>query len=75
MVLQRRMAMGALAVSMATAMFFGPEWVEDGDAGRLPSTAQRTTGAGEVDSIRGQLEGLRSSGSARGLDPDDFEDL
>lgn len=51
--------------------FVGPEWIEQGDAGSLPTSAQTITVNGPVQSIRGALAG------ATPLDggPVDFEDM
>lgn len=36
----------------------GPDWIEDGDAGRLIGNAQDTTSVGRINSIAGTLGGL-----------------
>jgi hypothetical protein len=45
----------------------GPEWVEGGDAGRLPNNAQNTTGEGPMLGVRGTL-----GGTGLGLDEVDM---
>jgi uncharacterized protein (TIGR03382 family) len=65
-------AMVTLSAAMtANAQFvLGPEWVEDGDAGSLPGSAQVVTGQGQVQKITGMLAGAGNLAGAG-----DFEDM
>ncbi len=61
---------GAAAAGGAALPPAGPSWVEPGDAGSVPGTAQLTLGTGALLSIVGTLEGtVAASGT------DDFEDM
>lgn len=62
----------ALAAS-AAAMARGPEWVETGDAGSLPGTAQVVTSSptGQIKRISGSLQGFGGSLAGDG----DFVDM
>jgi hypothetical protein len=44
-----------LSLLIASAALAGPEWVEIGDAGKLPGTAQDTVGSTPLTSIRGNI--------------------
>jgi len=52
---QKLLAMGALTGLFAQAAMAAPGWVEIGDAGQLPGTAQVTTGLGPLTTISGTL--------------------
>jgi hypothetical protein len=49
----------------------GPEWIEQGDAGSLPDTAQPVTATGSVTILRGALQGSPAIAGQ----PADFEDM
>ncbi len=51
------MALVVLFGCVATARA-GPEWVEEGDAGSDPDSAQKPTGTGTLTTTRGVLEGF-----------------
>jgi hypothetical protein len=51
------------AVAITSTVLAGPEWVEKGDAGSLPTTAQRITGVGSLTRIHGTLEGVTLNGT------------
>lgn len=60
-----RLNMFALSLVAAPIALAGPEWVEIGDAGSLPNTAQKITGTGSsTTSVRGTLNpGSGAAGS------------
>lgn len=71
-----------LCAGMATTALAGPDWVEGGDedmdflpdAGSLPSSAQKITGGGPVNTIVGALTGP-SAATEGGTGGGDFEDM
>ena len=64
-------AFACLAGSVHGQTVLGPEWIEQGDAGSLPGTAQVVTASGAVTSLRGALQGPLGIAGA----PADFEDM
>jgi hypothetical protein len=62
-----RVAALGLPFVLASAALAGPDWQEQGDAGRFVGAAQATLGVGVIDSISGEF-------AAGFLDPD-FEDM
>lgn len=68
-------ALGVVALACCGAAHgqtvLGPEWIEQGDAGSLPGSAQTITTTGSVTSLRGALQG--PAGIAGGVG--DFEDM
>src|ERR1043165_6552264 len=54
----------------AAPAFAGPEWIEQGDAGPKVGSAQRTVGAGNLNSIAGSLSANPAFGNVG-----DFEDM
>ena len=68
--MHRKTVVGITLMGMAftaAPALAGPEWIEQGDAGRLVGTAQKTLGEGNLTSIAGDLAG--------GLFGGDFEDM
>jgi hypothetical protein len=57
--------------AVAQADVIGPEFIEDGDAGSLPGSAQPVRGTGSVGMIRGNLDSVASAVSGFG----DFQDM
>ncbi|MCH8152924.1 MAG: hypothetical protein IH830_11200 [Planctomycetes bacterium] len=66
------MALVVLFGCVATARA-GPEWVEPGDAGSDPDSAQRPTGTGTLMTIQGKLDGLEPLHANPGVQ--DYEDM
>jgi len=59
------------ALICGSAWARGPEWVEEGDAGSNPQTAQTVTASGGVTKVRGALLGFPQLAGLSG----DFEDM
>jgi len=60
-------------VLVSQVAWAGPEWVEQGDAGRLVDGAQSTTGSGSVSKIRGTLTGEIAANA--GPSQSDYHDM
>ncbi len=64
------MVVSCMSCAANAQSLFGPEWIEQGDAGSLPGSAQSITTNGSVGRVRGALAG------AGALDGNpDFEDM
>lgn len=60
-----------VGASLAVEAGAGPEWMESGDAGNLPASAQAPTGGTTLAKISGELGGAAPRGGSMG----DFQDM
>lgn len=61
----------AVGLSLGAGAHAGPEWMETGDAGNLPASAQAPVGGTTLAKISGELEGAVPRGGSAG----DFQDM